>query len=287
MGLFDMFRVKPPAASGTPWQKRLAQAERHFSWQDSDQHARAFVRELLTETAPAFGNGKVVDGSQTAPCSTMDIYIESFGGGAVRRSDRNVELHGVYDGRPLRIPISIPGKRVWAIQMACADDGAYFRTLRDPTRVPKARDASDPWESSQPPTDVFVGKGMYLDNCGLGSDFSVSEWGSTPTQARELVLCAMEQLDLQAFELSNTEESVFALGFRPLHALDDVHAYMQACAAFLAEFVKLHGASGSTGGSVAAEAVRAPIKCRYCSSLFYLAPGSTSCSNCGAPATLP
>ena len=284
MGLFDMFRGKQPAASATPWQKRLAQAERHFSWRDDDQHARAFVRELLTEAAPAFGNGKVVDGNETAPCSTMDIYIESFGGGAVSRGDRNVELHGVYDGRPLRIPVSIPGKRVWAIQMACADNGKYFRVRRDPARIPQARDASDPWENSQPPTDVFVGKGMYIDNCGLGSDFSVPQWGSTPAQAREIVLREMEQLDLQVFELSNTEASVFALGFRTLHALDDVHAYMQACAAFLAEFVKLHGMSASAGRSVPAEAARAPIKCRYCTSLFYVAPGSTSCPNCGAPA---
>ena len=284
MGLFDMFRAKQPAALGTPWQQRLAQAERHFSWRDDDQRARAFVRELLTEAAPAFGNGKVVDGNETAPCSTMDIYVDSFGGGGVSRNDRNIELHGVYGGRPLRIPVSIPGKRVWAIQMACADNGTYFRVLRDPTRIPQARDTSDPWDSSRPPTDVFVGKGMYLDNCGLGSDFSVPQWGSTPAQARELVLREMEQLDLQVFELSNTEASVFALGFRTLQALDDVHAYMQACTAFVAEFVNLRGATASAGRSVAAEAVRAPIKCRYCSSLFYLAPGSTSCPNCGAPA---
>jgi hypothetical protein len=55
MSLSDLFRRKQPAPAkpSSPWQQRLAQAERarRFQWRDDNDPARAFVRELLTDTA--------------------------------------------------------------------------------------------------------------------------------------------------------------------------------------------------------------------------------------------
>ncbi len=288
VGLFDFLGGKKNLDEQAPrsaWQQALRQAEtaRHFAWRDDNEAARAFVRSLLTQAAPAFGNGKVVDGDPAPPGgSTAGVHINRFGGDQMSRSDRNVELHGTHDHIPLRIPISIPAKKIWSIELRFEDTGRYFTVLRDHTRIPVAADPNDPWAKKQRQC-VFLGKGIFLDDAlDFLQDSFISNWACVPVAAQELLMSEMERLDLRLVELSNTEKALFAIGNRTLHEVDDPIEYMRSCAAFLAQFAKL--LPTSLTGSVSAR-IATRLTCNYCTSIFYLAPGKNTCPNCGAPAT--
>ena len=92
----------------------------------------------------------------------------------------------------------------------------------------------------------------------------------------------VQRLDLRYVELSNSHSSLLALGNPTLRQLEDPIAYMQSCAAFLAEFGKHLAASAGTKSS--AQAAARSITCNYCSSIFILTADKNACPNCGAPA---
>ncbi len=297
MGLFDFLGGKkkqsaPPAqAPALPlsaWQQALQQAEatRGFAWRDDNEPARAFVRSLLTQAAPLFGGGAVVDGVPPKPgASTANVIISRFGSEPMSRSDRGVELHGAHDGVPVRIPISVSGKRIWSIELRFDDIARYFTILRDHTRIPTSPDPNDPWAKGQKRC-VFLGKGIFLDDAVdfLQQNF-VENWATVPAAAQELVLTEMERLDLRYVALSNTDEALIAIGNPALDQLEDPIAWMQSCTAFLARFAKLYIASRGADPLFTAAVASQPVTCAYCTSRFILAAGKNTCPNCGAPAT--
>jgi hypothetical protein len=295
MGLFDFLSPKPkqvaapqaPAAPDpglSPWQQTLWRAEHSpgFVWEDGNGPARSLVCSLLQCAAPAFGNGTVVNGEPTTFVSHAGVLINRFGGDEVRLEDTNPELHGVWDGMPVRIPISIPAKKFWAIEMRCQERTRFLTILRDLGRIPRPRDPNDPWLKHQP-TCVFLGKGIYVDDFdpNLARDWLLPTWASLPAAAQEVVVREMERLDLRCFALSNTDMSLVVVGNVTLHQLGDPLVYLAACATFLADFAKALAASEGTGASSAAQQC---VTCQYCTSIFIVAAGKNRCPNCGAPA---
>jgi hypothetical protein len=305
VGLFDLFSRKPkkvdpePAvvarqkAPATPppglssWQQRLWEAEQDpgFAWTEDNSPARALVRSLLVHAAPKFGNGKVVNAEPTPYGTTGSLIISRFGGDDVHVEDNNPELHGVWDGRPVRIPVSLGAKKFWAIEMRCEEQARWFTVLRDLERVPRPSAQDDPWAKSTQEC-VFVGKGIFLDDVDtITREWAIPEWARVPAAAQQLVVREMERLDLRLFKLANADHSVIALGNRTLHQLEDPIAYLESCAAFLADFAKALAASAYDEASKASTPAPERIKCRFCSSIFFLVVGKNTCPNCGAPAS--
>ncbi len=276
-----------PTGPMSPWQRTLWQAEQTpgFAWKDDNAPARAFVHSLLAQAAPAFGNGKVIDAEPTEYATTEALHITQFGGDQLRVEDRNVELRGVWDGTPLRIPISLSAKRIWTIEMRCAEKARFFTVRRDLSRVPKAVDPSDPWAKGEQQC-VFLGKGIFFDDPDPETtrDWTLPHWATVPAEAQQLLVDAMERLDLRFFELSNTNSSLFALGNRALHELEDPIAYLQSVATVMAAFGKHLAASSGNASPFGKPALAPPVSCTFCGSRFILAPGKNTCPNCGAPA---
>ncbi len=291
MGLFDFFAGKkkkqePPVSMTplSPWQQSLrdAEAARGFAWNNDNEAARSFVRGFLAQAAPAFGNGVIVDGEPPDYCSVGVVLINEYGGDRMKREDRNVELRGAYEGVPICIPVSIPGKRIWAIRIRCENTGRYFTVVRDHSRIPRLIDPNDPWAKSEQQC-VFLGKGIFLDDEPITRDSMITEWAKVPLAAQELVLREMERLDLRVVQRSNVDSAILLLMNATLDQLDDPIACLHSCAAFLAQLTKLLPSSEE---SIFAPTGPAPqrVTCKYCSSIFLLAPGENACPNCGAPA---
>jgi hypothetical protein len=110
----------------------------------------------------------------------------------------------------------------------------------------------------------------------------IDEWATVPLAAQQLVLREMERLDLRVVQRSNVDSAIFLLMNPTLDQLDDPIACLQSCAAFLVQLTKLL----PTEESIFAHAGPAaqPVTCKYCSSIFLLAPSENACPNCGAPA---
>jgi hypothetical protein len=318
VGLFDLFSRKakqslpapspaeapnapaPPPALATPsapepdqrlspWQQSVWRAEQSpaFAWSDDNGRARLLVRSLLERVAAAFGNGTVVQGEPPPILSLASVLIQQFGEGLVEWQSRLLEVHGVWDGIPVRIPVSIPAKKFWTIVMRCEQRGRGFVVLRDHKRVPRAAAPNDPWAKSQPAC-VFLGKGIFLDDSdpGLMRDLMVPSWASLPASAQQLVVQEMERLNLRCFALSNTDETLLALGSRTLGELEDPLAYLAACATMMAEVARALSASSAEAAraSLSSSAPPQSVTCRYCRSIFLLSTGKNTCPNCGAPA---
>jgi hypothetical protein len=307
MGVFDFLGRKPkeaapeppavarphapqaPDPSLSPWQQSLWQAEHSpgFAWEDGNGAARGFVRLLLKRASSAFGDGPVVNGEPAELFTPAAIVISRFGGGLVHNEDTNPELHGTWEGIPVRIPVSIPARMFWAIEMRCQERARFFTILRDPTRIPRVHAPRDAWAKSEQGC-VFLGKGIFLDDSDPDTtrDWLVPHWASVPAPAQELVIREMERLDLRCFALSNSHMTLQVLGNRRLHQLDDPLAYLASCAALMAGFARALEASPGSGVPLSSRAA-APerVTCRYCSSLFILAAGKNTCPNCGAPAS--
>lgn len=300
VGLFDFLRRKPkppaeppapptPPAGLSPWQLSLWQAERDpgFAWRDDNQPARALVHWLLERVAPVFGNGKIVDG-EPVPFATIGmVHIAEFGLDQVQREHRNPELRGICEGIPVRIPVSIPARRVWTIEMRCDEKARFFRVERDLARIPRPADPSDPWAKSGPQC-MFLGKGIFLDDSDpkQTQEWLVPNWQSLPPAARELVVQTMERLDLRFFELSNANSALYVLGNRTLDQLEDPIAYLHSCGAFLAEMVRQLALTAGPSPALSRQAPAPRVTCSYCSSIFILSAGKNTCPNCGAAAGL-
>ncbi len=308
MGFFDFFSrkpkpeledvvaaalIEPPAAvSATPpanlseWQLQLWQAEHApgFVWKDDNEKARALARSLLARIAPAFGNGKVVDGEPDIGVSTNSVLMNSFGEGLVSSSARYPELHGVWDGFPMRIPVAMAAKKFWAIEMRCEERGRFFKVIRDPQRIPRSVDASDPWAKTKP-SCVFLGKGIFLDDSDPETmqEWMLPAWMTVPTEAQELLVREMDRLGARCFALSNDEQGLFLIGNRTLAELEDPLAYLEGCARLMAAFAKALAASSGVRPNDASAASR--VTCKYCASIFILAAGKSTCPNCGAAAS--
>ena len=310
MGLFDFFSRKPkhdpddacaaaliqppaapapapPPANASAWQRHLWQAEHApgFAWKDDNEPARSLARSLLTSATPTFGNGKVVDGEPARVASTNSVLINSFGAGLVNSNACYPELHGVWDGLPIRIPIAIAAKKFWAIEMRCEERGRFFRIIRDPKRIPRDVDASDPWAKGKP-SCVFLGKGIFLDDTDLDTmqSWMLPAWTTVPADAQDLLVREMERLDARCFELSNDERSLFLVCNPTLAELADPLAQLEGCARLLAAFAKALTATAGARPSPAAAATTR-VTCKYCTSIFILAAGKNTCPNCGAAAS--
>jgi hypothetical protein len=275
----------PPGLS--PWQLRLWEAEHDpaFAWEENNSAARSLVRSLLFQAARKFGDGTVVNAEPTPYATTGSLLISRFGGGAVHVEDNNPELHGVWDGRPVRIPVSLGAQKFWAIEMRCEEQVRWFTAIRDLERVPRPSAPNDPWAKSTQEC-VFVGKGIFLDDIDtITREWAIPEWARVPAAAQELVVREMERLDLRVFKLANADHSVIALGNRTLREIEDPIAYLESCATFLAEFVKALAASSADDASKSSAAEPQRTTCKYCRSIFIFSVGKTACPNCGAPAS--
>jgi hypothetical protein len=301
MGFFDFLTGKKdkqnqptPAAGGAPppkqaamsaWKAELQAAKKQegFDWDFKSAPARQLVTGLLTRAAPVFGGGQVKE----------------------LPDDGNIDLRGSYDGAPVRFAIWMSFGSFWAIEMLCENRIGELEIQRDHDKIPKGKDASDPWSKDEE-RRVFVAKGIFVE----GRDQEVAEklgvWSKLPDALRENVVTEMERLNMNAVR-SYTNNVSFNVKPK-LRDLDDPIEYMTACARLLAELknalaqgdraplvggVQIRGNVQINGVTVqpnvapdagAAAVAMTPLTCKYCSSLFILAAGKNACPNCGAAA---
>lgn len=296
MGFFDLFTGKknkqqaagggaPPKAALSAWQAELRAAKKQdgFEWEFKSAPARQLVTGLLTRAAPAFGGGQVKE----------------------LPDDENIDLRGSYEGAPIRFAIWMSFGSFWTMEMLCENRIGELEIQRDHDKIPKANDASDPWSKNED-RRVFVGKGIFVEGRDDDVAQKLGSWSRLPEPLREKVLVEMERLDMRTIRSFSNNVS---LNVKPgLPDLDDPIEYMTACARLLSELknalaqgdaaplpagprVQIRGNVQINGVTVqpnvapaAASAAPTTLTCKYCSSVFILAPGKSACPNCGAPA---
>ncbi len=278
MGLFDFFRGRKdpepgdaPAEASSPapqraapsWGERFAATRtRDFTWDYEEAPARALVTEFLESAAPHFAPAKV------KPCP----------------DDGNIDLRGVWEGQPIRFAVWLSFGSFWAIEMKAPMWMGHLVIQRDHEKIPKHKDADDPWSEDED-RRIFIAKGIFVE----GGDDEVanylSVWASLPEAERVEILAEMERLDGQM--LLRVGDQVSFSQSPGLPDLPDPLAYMKGCAKLLLTTRRACEALSSTPPTIDLGAATAPVhraSCTYCSTLFLVTPGHSSCPNCGAPA---
>lgn len=274
---------QPPAAPAAPapppsaWQAQLQAAQKaDFHWDFKNAAARALVTQLLAQAAPVFGAGHVKE----------------------MPDDDAIELRGTFDGAPIKIVVSMDFGSINKFEVMCDNRIGYFILHRDHEKIPQPGDNADPWSAGDE-RRIFIAKGIFVE----GSDAAVAEalarWSALPGPVQAHVLAGMEQLGL--YMITVMPKNVMLVRGESLKNLDDPIAYMQTGARMIADLASAVGHGAPVGAVAAGPAVVAvaagpavvaapavdltPITCKFCSSLFILTLGHTSCPNCGAPAT--
>lgn len=256
-----------PSSSG--WRARIAAASRadDFDWDWGNALAHRIVHAILEEIAPRFGTPE-------RPAKIKEVP-----------DDENIDLRGTFRGVPVRFAVWMSFGSFWAIEMRAPMWAGHFDIERDYEKIPKHGDADDPWDEDDG-RRIFLAKGIFVEGDEAEVSRKLDLWSQLPEATRRAIVAGMEQLDAQ--HLSYAGESVRLAQGPGLPDLDDPGAYLEGCAALLAELkdgVEEAGLLSAGATQVADTTLPAPIRvgCHYCGTLFVSGLAHQNCPNCGAP----
>jgi hypothetical protein len=265
MGLFDIFKKKPPepahgeaapaAPKASPWPARL---RGYRDWDDERKFPMA--EALLNDIGQHLENAKVK-----------------------RKTDEDeLDLRGRIDGIPVRVELEVDMGWV-GVEMKCQNGLGTISLEWDPEKVPVEADDDDDWADDDE-LRVFVGKAVFVEGGSDEVNETLGTLSRLPADLAAELIGAIQNQPLQLFFMHS--ESMNARFKQDFYEMADPVAEIMSVARVLARVTRTVGdpsvAARSAPGGAAAPAALHLVKCTYCSSRFNLG-ASARCPNCGAP----